>query len=880
MSRRQPAASPWAPDAAPGTRTATRTATPRVAGAVAEAWLGALITTGAVVLGVLPVLGLLVEGGTWVAPAVLTTALVAAAGALSRQLLRRSWPAWPVQALIALGAWTLTALSGSDRIGPFPAPGSGSAIRASLTGIGSVLRDEVAPVRPVPEVVGVLLLSVAVLALAVDALVNAAPRTPALAALPVGAVALSVSLFVERTLGGWIMAGLAAALLGLLLAPRGGEARPSRAAGRRPARPDDPATTRPKPAAHPHPRAGLARRLVAAGAVSAVAIGGAALAPAVLLPDPQVGILPVGSRLIAPGAGSGVDPILDLSRDLRSPLNRTVLRYTSTRDQAVYLRTSIVEDLVDGGWGPATDDRRGYQESTPLSPDPTSSGSALTTGPLPAQAPSEEAMAGTGYSREWLRSGTSDDYLNEGGWPPLTQEERRSEDLRVGVDATGYSSPWLPLPAGATRAGELPSTYTVIGTSGVLKQADDASIAGGSYWAAAATPPSAEDLAASPSLATIAEQAEEYGVAPEGDPQGSDEDRERIPESIRDLAARIVSEAGAGGHPSAIANALREHLTSDEYQYSERAPVSLDGKTGGLAMVERFLKDKSGYCVHFASAMVLMARSQGIPARLALGYAPAGTGGAASRIAGVEGKVFDVNSRSAHAWAQLYFVGIGWVDVDPTPGRGGTDSDAALQNATAAPGATAAPSSSATTAPETVASDPRPSAGRTNAVDGATVAATNPTAGAERAAGDAGGATWPLWLGLGVLAAAGLGLLMPSWARKRRMERIRAGGPGSAALAWRTMSRAAARATGAQENLPAPAQAAAWFPEGEAAAAAARLAAAADRERFGPPPVPAAAAGASDALPDGAAQRGEALGADLAVVLAALKERRGKRWHG
>ncbi|WP_147391584.1 DUF3488 and transglutaminase-like domain-containing protein [Galactobacter valiniphilus] len=869
-----------------------------------RAWLGALLTTASVLLGLLPVLGLLIEGTTWVRPAVLCVLAVAALGALSRQFLGRSWPAWPLQGLVAVCAFALTALAPEERLGPFPSPGAGPAISETLVSLGSVLRDEVAPVRPVPEVVGVLCAAVALIAWLVDALVNAPPRTPLLAAVPLGTVAVAISFFVSRALGPWVLAGLAAALFLLLLAPRGSRADERRPAGRRRAPGQDPGQGVDRDAGRRSGTAGTSGRTgapagwgarwLAAGAVSAVALGGAALAPAVLLPDPSVGLMPEGSRFISPGSSTGVDPILDLSRDLRSPLSRTVLRYTTSGNAPVYLRTSVVEDLLTGTWGPPRSNAHFYEQGSLLAPDPTASQlDASTDGVLPAQVPSDESMAGTGYTRGWLRSGPLDDYLDDASWPPLTREPTRRESYRVGVDASGYSSPWLPLPNNATRAGELPSEYSVLGTSGALRQSDGNSISGGSYWAAVAAAPNAERLAASPSLSTIAEQAEATGTAPNAEVNGSKEDRERIPASIRDLAARIVSEAGAEGHPSAIANALREHLTGEGYRYSERAPVSLDGRTGGLAMVERFLKDKSGYCVHYASAMVLMARSQGIPARLALGYAPGTATGADAKIAGVSGQEFSVDSRSAHAWAQLYFVGLGWVDVDPTPGRTGTEADEQLGSTTAVPSSSAAPSSSASRAPETLATDPRPGASRSNAVDGASASATGPTAGAGQGPQAASGAglAWlaPLLIGLGAAAVAAAAWLLPRWFRRRTMQRIRASGPGAAGLAWRTLERAAGRGAGStgqgtitaddprgpagaatapsRENLPAPERAAAWFPTGDPAAAAARLAAAADRERFGPPaPAPAPAD----------PELGARLADDLELLLAELTARRAR----
>jgi hypothetical protein len=68
---------------------------------------------------------------------------------------------------------------------------------------------------------------------------------------------------------------------------------------------------------------------------------------------------------------------------------------------------------------------------------------------------------------------------------------------------------------------------------------------------------------------------------------------------------------------------------------------------------------KRGFCTYYASAMVLMARSVGIPARLAVGYAPGEF---------VEAGVYQSTKKDAHAWAELYFPGYGWQIFEATKG--------------------------------------------------------------------------------------------------------------------------------------------------------------------------------------------------------------------
>ncbi|WP_310831304.1 DUF4129 domain-containing transglutaminase family protein [Paenibacillus pedocola] len=72
---------------------------------------------------------------------------------------------------------------------------------------------------------------------------------------------------------------------------------------------------------------------------------------------------------------------------------------------------------------------------------------------------------------------------------------------------------------------------------------------------------------------------------------------------------------------------------------------------------------KQGYCVHFASAMTVLLRSSGIPARYVQGYGPG------TLEAGGSGQPrYNVTQADAHAWVEVYFPGAGWVPFDPTPG--------------------------------------------------------------------------------------------------------------------------------------------------------------------------------------------------------------------
>ncbi len=122
---------------------------------------------------------------------------------------------------------------------------------------------------------------------------------------------------------------------------------------------------------------------------------------------------------------------------------------------------------------------------------------------------------------------------------------------------------------------------------------------------------------------------------------------------VRDLTAQIVAQTGAQT-PYDRARAIETWLRNN-IQYNETIPAPPRGSDP----IEWFLFDtRQGYCNYYASAMVLMLRSQGIPARMAAGFAQGSWDG--------ERGAFLVRERDAHTWVEVYFPGYGWVEFEPT----------------------------------------------------------------------------------------------------------------------------------------------------------------------------------------------------------------------
>jgi hypothetical protein len=129
-----------------------------------------------------------------------------------------------------------------------------------------------------------------------------------------------------------------------------------------------------------------------------------------------------------------------------------------------------------------------------------------------------------------------------------------------------------------------------------------------------------------------------------------------IPGRVKQLADRLA--AGHATEYDRVA-AISDYLRGN-YRYSVDTPRL----PSGADAVDQFLfTDHVGFCEQFASALTVLLREEGIPARLAVGY---GTGD----HDGFTG-TFTVRARDAHAWVEVLFPGTGWVPFDASPGFNG-----------------------------------------------------------------------------------------------------------------------------------------------------------------------------------------------------------------
>ncbi len=322
------------------------------------------------------------------------------------------------------------------------------------------------------------------------------------------------------------------------------------------------------------------------------------------------------------GAGDGSDgsaavashPGLTGGLDTGQPVNLSddvVLRVKATQPR--YWRGVTYDDWDGRRWRSTGPARTVTWASEVLALDPTAGGAGTGVG--------EGATAG------------ADEAAADGG-VPMAREEQVFTAVGGGLDV--LLAAWRPVEVeAAVRSAAL-------GEDRSLQL--DTPLEAGATWrvVSAVVTPSADDLRrADPGQlpagsAVLARYASEDDVDPE----------------VAELARTIT----AGAAPTAYdrIRALEAWMAAN-ITYSRDIPVLPEGRD---AVHELLFASHRGFCEQIGTALVVMLRSLGVPARLVVGYVP-------SEFDGATGEWVSRGS-DAHAWAEVYFPGIGWQGFDPT----------------------------------------------------------------------------------------------------------------------------------------------------------------------------------------------------------------------
>jgi transglutaminase-like putative cysteine protease len=234
-------------------------------------------------------------------------------------------------------------------------------------------------------------------------------------------------------------------------------------------------------------------------------------------------------------------------------------------------------------------------------------------------------------SSGWVRTGDTEPYQGRRADPP-------GADLRVDQEVTAE-----------TPLDSLPAAWKPVAVSGRIETDTEISPQGG------LRPGRTIDRGERYTVESRVPQytTEQLRRAGTDYPDRVAEQYTQLPASISDRVRQRAAEV-AGNDTTPYEKAVNvERYLESEKTYS----LAVERPEGEVTDAFLFEMD-AGYCTYYATAMVTMLRSEGVPARFVVGYTPGQQ---------VEQNEYVVRGLDSHAWVQVYFPEVGWVDFDPTP---------------------------------------------------------------------------------------------------------------------------------------------------------------------------------------------------------------------
>jgi transglutaminase-like putative cysteine protease len=567
----------------------------------------AALSTIVALLGATASLHGVISDWGWMLQVFVVVTSVVVAANLLRCLTARRYLGTLAGAVMAVLALTFLFFSNTAWLGVLPTDSTYRALLRVWDMANEQMGSQVPPVQSTGVIVFSVCVWAAAVALAVDALAFEL-RAAALAGVPL-ALLLSIASLFEPHGAGIVPVSITAVGYLLVLAAARWLAADTSGGKRRAVELADP-----QAASGGHTSPGIqARGALLQGSMLLIGALIALLVLPVAIPGFSKGMLAEGTRPTWGRLATNIDPLIALGNDLRNRSSGTALRYFTDSDSPTYLRTSVVGDLTADRWRPDPDANR---------------------------VPATENLVTRAF--------------------PSAFESAQPVFTRVVTDR--YRGAWMPLPRNAITLNGLGGNWGWSPDTGTLLAAEGESPAAADYTVMSVNPDitakTLGELSSSIPRGFFAEVDPEYLQLPED-----------VPASLPEATEAAVGDVSSDPYDQAVA--IQDYLRSSAFRYSEQTPVE-DGYDGsGMDVIDAFLQEKAGYCVHFASTMALMARELGIPSRLVIGYAPGTpTGVSITGQNGAELNEFTVNSRNAHAWPELYFPGAGWVAFEPTPGRG------------------------------------------------------------------------------------------------------------------------------------------------------------------------------------------------------------------
>jgi transglutaminase-like putative cysteine protease len=437
-----------------------------------------------------------------------------------------------------------------------------------------------------------------------------------------------------------------------------------------------------------------------ASKASATTVGSAAVVLAVVLPVFIPTLHLDGLGLFGPGGnGSGikvVNPITDMRRNLHEGADVPLLTVKTDDPDPSYLRIAVLAQYNGLEWSTG---------SRSIVPGQTA------TGQLPII---EQGLSGT-----------------------ATLDPHAYKIFAT----TAFDSHWLPTPFPATSVTATGDWHWDPTTMDFIASNDSTNTAGLTYTAISADPQLSSYSMINSLTAPLSIQ-EPYTATPD------------LPAYVESLAQKVTKGATSRFQQAVM---LQDWFrTGGGFRYSLKTSDDGDSNQALLDFLTPGKGHRVGYCEQFSSAYAVMARSIGLPTRVAIGFIN-------PKPAGPDTYVF--SSHDMHAWPEVYFRGSGWVKFEPTPAVRTGGAPTYTTGAVKKPGSGQSQSQS--------------KAGGRNATDTTSAAAPK---GQHNQTNDGTSSTshssvpWvPLLVGLLVLLVAGALFYLPGLARRSRRSRRLAG---------------------------------------------------------------------------------------------------------
>ena len=266
----------------------------------------------------------------------------------------------------------------------------------------------------------------------------------------------------------------------------------------------------------------------------------------------------------------------------------------------------------------------GFNRDTFASNDTTVHFTVESTRPAYWRTGAYDSYTGTG----WERRGATTPYDGPLSTPGV-EDQRLEYEITLERGATSLPTAWQPE---TVAADELQVTDQQAITT------ETPAPAGTSYTGVSVLPPR------DPAVLRAADDS--Y-------PPAIQERYTALPAATPDRVGTRTAEITAGAETAYDTAALVEQWLRTEKEYSLQA----DRRSETIA--DTFIFEmEAGYCEYFATAMTTMLRTQGVPARYVVGYTSGDLTG---------DNEYAVRGQNAHAWVEVYFPEIGWIQFDPTP---------------------------------------------------------------------------------------------------------------------------------------------------------------------------------------------------------------------